>query len=150
MLLPLKLQSFLEECKTDITAIGWVRALTDESEFSSSVRDIVTEDTNISLIGVLPNVRLKGDLDNITFSNTHLFYCVKKTDSKAGDENYLQIFEDCANAVLELLAKFKKDQAEGDGLCKIGEFIFNSASIEPVRGYLGTNGYVLNIDLITV
>ena len=149
MLLPNKLNTYLEQCKTAIASINHHQVLTDESEFGEFIREIDSDDAQVILIGVQPNIRLKGDEDNPNFVNHTLFYCVKKTDSKAGHADYLNIFEDCGNAVQALLDKFIIDQTEGAGRCDIGEFIFNGSSIEPVRGYMGTNGWVLSLDLVT-
>lgn len=150
MLSVTKLNEYLLECQTDIPIIGSHKLLADDAEYARVVRDIVTEDTNVTLLAVLPSVFLDAqDEDNMLSNNKLMLFCIKKTDAKSGDEGYLTVFEDCRQAIIELIEKFNKDQTVGNGSCDIGSFVFSGTRIEPLRSFYGTNGYVMEIDLET-
>lgn len=150
MLKPSKLKTYLQECQTAIAEIGYHEILTDDSELSTIIKQIVTEDTNVTLLGILPSINgYAPDEDNLSFNNKMIFFCIKKTDRKAGTDAYIQIFEDCQTALNNLIVKFVNDQVNGDGRCDVGEFNFNAIKIDPVRNLFGSNGWVLEIDLNT-
>lgn len=150
MLKPSELKTYLTACQSEIAEIGFTEILTDDSELSAIIRDIVTEDTNVTLLGILPSIFANApDEDNLSFSNKMIFFCIKKTDRKAGEDAYIQIFEDCQIAMNNLIDKFLNDQVFGAGRCDIGEFDFNSIKIDPVRNLFGSNGWVMEIDLGT-
>lgn len=150
MLRPSKLKTYLTTCETEIAEIGFTEILTDDSELSGIIKGLVTEDTNVTLLGILPSINgYAPDEDNLSFNNKMIFFCIKKTDRKAGDAAYIQIFEDCQAAMNNLITKFLNDQTTGAGRCDIGEFYFNSLNIDPVRNLSGSNGWVMSIDLET-
>ena len=145
-----KLNSYLQECQAAIAQIGINKLLADDSEFAEVVKEINTQATNVTLIGVIPSAYGSAkDEDSLMFTNKMLFFCVKKTDSKAGSQDYLDVFTVTQQAVEALILKLNTDQTTGNGLCNIGQFDFNTITIDPVRAYSGTNGWVLSIDLDT-
>lgn len=78
-----------------------------------------------------------------------MFFAVQKEDSRQAYVNYLAGFQTCQTAVKALFNKFLADHIDFDKRCMANNFNFNNWSIDPIRNYHQTNGWVLEIGLKT-
>ena len=144
------LDAYIQECVTEIPNFGKAFMLMDDDEFKEKSRDISKQDDFVVLIAVPLNISGSGtDDDNISANNKLLFYCVEKNDRRKGYAEYVLGYQTCADALKELFNKFKADKQDFNKLCVATNFNLPRFKIDPVRNYHQTNGWVLEIDLIT-
>lgn len=150
MLNVLELNNYLEECNTEIAAFGNFKLLADDDEFSKFSAQLSKVKDKVVLIGVLPNINGGGpDEDTAKANNRLMFFCVQKADTRQAYSEYIQDYQTTQTAIHELFKKFLRDHLNFDKRCMANNFSFNSWTIEPIRNYHQTNGWVLEIDVNT-
>jgi len=144
------LNNYIQECVTEIPNFGKAIMLMDDDEFKDFSKDISKHDDTVVLIAVPLNISGSGqDDDNISANNKLLFYCVEKNDRRKGYDEYVLGYQTCANALQLLFNKFKADKANFNKICEANNFNLTKFSIDPIRNYHQTNGWVLELPLIT-
>ena len=144
------LDTYIQECVTQIPSFGKAIMLMDDDEFKLFSGEISKQDDFVLLIAVHLNTAGSGpDDDNISANNKLLFYCVEKNDRRKGYDEYVLGYQTCADALKALFEKFKTDKQDFDKICTANNFDLPRFKIDPVRNYHQTNGYVLEIPLIT-
>ena len=145
-----QLDNYIQECAAEIPNFGEAIMLMDDDEFKEFSKDISKQDDFVVLIAVhLNTVGSGSDDDNIAAKNSLLFYCVEKNNRRNGYAEYVQGYQTCGDALKLLFAKFKKDKQDFSKVCLPNNFDLPRFKIDPVRNYHQTNGWVLEITLIT-
>lgn len=145
-----ELNNYIQECVTEISNFGKGIMLIDDDEFKLFSSEISKHDDYVVLIGVPLKINGSGDTeDNVKANNQLLFYCVEKNDRRKGYDEYVEGFQTCGDALQALFNKFKSDKSDFNKLCQANNFQLNKFTIEPIRNYHQTNGWVLTIPLIT-
>ena len=145
-----ELDAYIQECVTQIPNFGKAIMLMDDDEFKEFSADISKHDDFVVLIAVPINISGSGqDDDNISANNKILFYCVEKNDRRKGYAEYILGYQTCMDALTLLFNKFKIDKQDFNKLCVATNFNLPRFKIDPIRNYNQTNGWVLEIALIT-
>jgi len=150
MLNVIQLDAYIQECVNTLPNFGKGFMLMDDDEFRLKAEDISKHDDHVVLLAVPLSVSGSGtDEDSIEANNKLLFYCIEKNDRRKGYQDYVLGYQTCSDALKALFNKFKLDKANFDKRCSATNFQLNRFTIEPVRNYHQTNGWLLEIPLTT-
>ena len=77
------------------------------------------------------------------------FFLLKKMDTRAGNEEFLSLFDETGAAVLDLEKWMFKESEKFPCPALFKEIDFRTFSADPVRDYYNLCGYMINFDLKT-
>ncbi|WP_378186893.1 hypothetical protein ACE939_00910 [Aquimarina sp. W85] len=144
MLKILDLKAFLDETKQAIPEITHVKLLSSDDRFARIAGTLKSED--FLLIGLLPSAKPKsGNEDLTTYKNTTAFMIVKKFDSRAGNEHYLDTFITTQTLIMKFEKRIRFLKSDVDSKCTLIDFQLQTLSILPVENYHHTNGWDLSV-----
>lgn len=143
-----KLKIFLEAAKAGVPEIKELFRVIQDEDVAKFATGVTSADGNIVLIGVLPSFNLDfKNIDNHSHKNKMQFFIVKKYDSKSGQEELMQLFDDTAAVVLKFEAWMFLESEKFPCPAIFKDIHFATFNADPVSNYFGFCGYMINFDL---
>ena len=143
MLKPTDIQAILDNAKTAIANINFVKVLVVENELKDYIRNIDEED-KMMLIAILPSVQGGGE-DPVKFDNPILFFVLEKLSKRdLSESEYIDLFDRTQATILEFYNFMKSSKCASKEQLDLTKF-----NIDPERNYLGSNGYSLAVNFNT-
>jgi len=143
MLKPTDIQAILDNAKTAIANINFVKVLVVEDELKDYIRDISEED-KMMLIAILPSAQGGGD-DPINFDNPILFFVLEKLSKRdLSETEYIDLFARTQATILEFYNFIKSSKCTSAEQLDTTKF-----NVDPERNYFGSNGYSLAVNFKT-
>lgn len=126
--------------------------IANDSEYSSYMRDVINDGNLMSLVILLPTFDSRIiDEDNRKIGNNLYFMIVKKTDSKAGYDEKIKIFERTQLEMMALNIRILNLHRNWE-TCEyqfFKEIELQSLRIDPVNNYHSTNGWEMEFSTLT-
>jgi len=144
-------REFLLEIKNTITGINYQTMVVDDSELVSLLKE--REDTdNTMLIGVMPDFQLSGQEDASQWTNLLMIMVLQKVTQKdTTDDEYILVYQQTQQIAKEIVYLLLEQKSDNTGICEIvDKIVEDSIAIKPVYKKAGCNGWMIEIDLITV
>lgn len=149
MLNATELNNFLTAAKDDLPEIFNAFTVVSDDDMAHFVRDsLKVNDPGVSIIGVLPSFNVQAlDEDNMTDLNNLMIFLVKRSDRRAGQADFLSIFDNAGAAVKAFLDWIfeKREQFPCKQFFK--DIDLNTIAVDPVRDYHSLNGYIINFEI---
>jgi hypothetical protein len=148
MLQPQQLNDLLAQLTLAITQLQSHHLIIDEPHLIHRLKN-APQDQFPTLVAVMPNANGSPSRtsDNVKYSNTLLFYILKKINYP--NRTFLQELADYQDTHAILLEVIEQLQQLAHTNCLYQQFQFPTLTIDPVYQYQGCDGWALIISLTT-
>lgn len=144
------LQAFLAEAQQTIPDITETILVASEERYAKFSRDVSHTDNQVFLIALVPSARVgTREEDNVRFGNNLSFMIIRKMDTTASEEEYVNTFAIAQAGILELFKMIHEKTQNFETDCVFKYFDLDTTTIVPVDNFHQTNGYDLSIRLRT-
>lgn len=146
MLLLSELRSFNETWAATRPNIENEFTVASDDEAGKLYKDTANASDACTLICVVPSHDpVASSVDEAKFNNLLTYMFVKKTDSRASNNDKLDVYEKCQLEVLAFVSHIKALIEDFNADCLFKDIDLNSIKITPINNYFNGVGYMMDL-----
>lgn len=146
-----QLQEYLETVKDRLESVGFVRVLIDDTDINKDLEKRSAKRDKHMIYAVMPKADPIGSEDTLQDKNYMAFLVVEKTDYNIVSEHdkWLELFADTQDTAIALRNLLIADKESGYEDCNfLVHLKTNTFHIEAVKWKAGTNGWMVDVDIL--